>query len=680
MIDQPRTTGPSAPLLKDGLSAVAAQSANARLGLRQVGAPRLLATIVLVILGLIVALVSWRAPVLGAAERALYDFRVVVTAPAVDQDPRVVMVVFNDDTLRNTQRRSPLDRALLGHALTQLDALGPKAIGIDILVDEPQPDDAVLVAALRDMKTPTHLAFASNATNPNEMQVWQEAYEREFQAQLAGTNSTGASIRVEKEDDVVRRWPSHAKGEPPMLSLSMAPPAPAFEGYRGGLRWRNSKFVNRPLYLEFPIDLFGQAATAGMFRNFIKDRYVLVGGDISDIDRVANSATFLTGERPAGLKVHADLLAQVLDGVRQTPIPPAILVLMSVLAVAGGAITGAVKIRPILNEVILIGQVALIAFGPLALQSTGFDTWNVPQFGMIVGWIAAYTATAAAARSVGAEQRTYAQNALGKYLPRDVAAEILRDPSRMALHGERREIYAVFTDLQGFTQLTHGLEPEVVASLLNRYLDLVSQAVLEHGGTIDKFVGDAVVAFWGAPLSRPDDGERAARAAIAMWRIGEVFRNTPMADVPALGRTRVGLHRGFAIVGNFGGEGRISYTALGDVMNTASRLESANKQLETRILVSREAMPASVAGDCRAMGRIRLRGRATPVEVFEAAPDVPEDSRTRLNAAWLRFDSGDTAALEDIRALAADYPEDTALAKLVDRLEQVGPGGVFQLD
>src|SRR5271169_4534877 len=137
------------------------------------------------------------------------------------------------------------------------------------------------------MRTPTHLAFARNATNPNEIATWQEDFLRNFQARLLGSQTTPASIRVEKEDDVVRRWPSRAPGEPPLLAVSMAPPTPGFDTYRGSLRYRNAKFVNRPLYAEFPVDLFGQPFTASLFKRFIAGRYVLVGGDISDIDRVA---------------------------------------------------------------------------------------------------------------------------------------------------------------------------------------------------------------------------------------------------------------------------------------------------------------------------------------------------------------------------------------------------------
>jgi adenylate cyclase len=115
------------------------------------------------------------------------------------------------------------------------------------------------------------------------------------------------------------------------------------------------------------------------------------------------------------------------------------------------------------------------------------------------------------------------------------------------------EIFCLFSDLEGFTKLTHAVEPEVIARLLNDYLDRLSAVVLQYGGTLDKFVGDAVVAFWGAPIAYPDDGERAVRAAYAMYLAGEEFRKNVPEGVPRIGRTRVGLHYGEAIVGNFGG-------------------------------------------------------------------------------------------------------------------------------
>jgi adenylate cyclase len=148
--------------------------------------------------------------------------------------------------------------------------------------------------------------------------------------------------------------------------------------------------------------------------------------------------------------------------------------------------------------------------------------------------------------------------------------------------------------------------------------------------------------------------------------------------MPPIGCTRVGLHRGEAVVGNFGGEGRIQYTALGDGMNTASRLESANKLLHSTVLVSDEAKRETSLDIFRPLGRVVLNGRATPVVVWEPAPQIPPDERRRLTELWLAFDSGDLEALRELEALASQR-EDAALADFVYRLRQAGPGGQFVL-
>ncbi|MEQ1511038.1 MAG: adenylate/guanylate cyclase domain-containing protein, partial [Sphingopyxis sp.] len=250
--------------------------------------------------------------------------------------------------------------------------------------------------------------------------------------------------------------------------------------------------------------------------------------------------------------------------------------------------TALLDVRPWVSALLLLAQLALIALIPYWLQQYGFDTLGLPVAGTAGGWLLAFIAATSALRAVGAEERAFAQSALGKYLPRDIAQEILRDPDRLALHGEKKAIYCLFSDLEGFTTMSHIMSPENVAFVLNAYLDTLSEVVLAHGGTIDKFVGDAVVAFWGAPISRADDAQKAAQALIAMTAAGEAFAKRMAGEqdgtLPPIGRTRVGLHFGEAVVGNFGGEGRIQYTALGDSMNTAARLESANKLMKTRAL------------------------------------------------------------------------------------------------
>ena len=432
-----------------------------------------------------------------------------------------------------------------------------------------------------------------------------------------------------------------------------------------------------PVFTNLPIQFVAQMGDA--LRPMIEGRYVLIGGDINDLDDYATPMTRFTGQTMKGLEVHAQMLAQQLDGRMPAAIPGWILWAAAVLFVAVGALTSAFELRGWRLILALAVQIALVAWLPFQLQAMHVDTVDLPAVGWAVGWLFAFVGVGAAARAVGSEQRRFAQSALGKYLPPDVALEIMRDPDRISLHGEQTQIYALFTDLEGFTKLSHAITPEVLSRLLNRYLDLMSDIVLKHGGTLDKFVGDALVTFWGAPIARPGDADRALQAGMAMYQCGEEFRRSAGDEVPPIGVTRVGLHRGEAVVGNFGGEGRIQYTALGDAMNCAARLESANKALKTTMLVSDEAKRETSLDVFRPMGRIVLSGRATPVEVWEPVPDMDAALRGQLNDLWRAFDGGDAAALVQLEDIAAAHKEDAALQYFVYRIREVGPGGHFVL-
>lgn len=661
------------------------QHSAAGRGLRRVGFRRLLLTLILLAAALLFARYAWSVPLARDVERALYDTRLLLTAPRVEEDRRIVMVVYDDQTLAETGRRSPLDRSVLARALRNLDTMGAKRIGIDILIDQAQPEDPELVAAFRAMKTPVRLAFSSNADTAAFVQPWQEAFMRRFQAGLAPGDVHPASIRIEADaDGVMRSWPNRPPGLPPLLANALAPGHAGFEDYAGSLLYRLPAASDRNVFGKFPIQLFADPALAGALKDQIVGRYVLIGGVITDVDQFDTPLTRLssgtaTGFMP-GLEVHATMLAQLLDGRLPKPLDPAILWFAAGLVVLAAAGIAALDLGPWRTGAALLASAALLLLVPVALQRAGFDTQGLPMFGWIGGWLLALIAVGSAARAVQSEERRFAQGALGKYLPPDIARAIIADPDRLALSGEQRTIYALFTDLEGFTQLTFQMTPAQTALLLNRYLDVLSKVVLDHGGTLDKFVGDAVVAFWGAPIARPDDADRAVRAAIAMYEAGERFRAAAPPGIPPIGRTRVGVHKGEAVVGNFGGEGRIQYTALGDSMNAAARLEGANKALKTTLLLSREAALDSTLGCFRPMGRVTVRGRSQPLEVFEAVPAMPRADLDRMAADIAAFDQGDETALARLRAFAADRPGDAALESLVARLAKVGAGGSYVLD
>jgi adenylate cyclase len=203
-----------------------------------------------------------------------------------------------------------------------------------------------------------------------------------------------------------------------------------------------------------------------------------------------------------------------------------------------------------------------------------------------------------------------------------VVDQLLADPKRLALGGEMREITIMFTDLAGFTKLTEKTAPDVVSRVLTEHFTEMTDIILAHGGTVIQFIGDAIMAFWGAPLDDPDHRLHAVQAAVAMQRGMAKLRNDLAAKgLPEI-HMRVGVNTGNAVVGNMGSRRRFAYSALGDCVNLASRLEGTNKAYGTRILVSGET--AKGVGDAIALRRVdlvRVSGKTEAVEIFAPADD-----------------------------------------------------------
>ncbi len=219
----------------------------------------------------------------------------------------------------------------------------------------------------------------------------------------------------------------------------------------------------------------------------------------------------------------------------------------------------------------------------------------------------------ARSRQAAAER---ANAALARYFSPNLAQRIA-DSGGIDLGGQRREIASLFTDIEGFTTLVETLEPDVLGPLLNDYLIGMTEIVFAHDGTVAKIIGDALHVLFGAPGEQPDHARRAVACALELDDYAEQFRTRWRNRNIALGVTRIGLHAGPAIVGNFGGDRFFDYTAYGDTINIAARLEQANKQLGTRICVS--GALASRVDDFhgRPVGDLVLRGKVEALRAFE---------------------------------------------------------------
>ncbi len=254
------------------------------------------------------------------------------------------------------------------------------------------------------------------------------------------------------------------------------------------------------------------------------------------------------------------------------------------------------------------------------------------------------------------------RSAFNHYLAPAVIEQLLSDPSRLSLGGEKREMTFLFTDIAGFTALSERTDPAALIQLLNAYFDRACGVVLRHGGTIDKIVGDALHVMFNAPIDQADHAERAVRCAIELADLCEVFVAEQARRGVVLGRTRIGVNTGPAVVGNFGGSTRFDYTAYGDAINTAARLEGANQYLGTRICVSKATRDQCRDLLFRPVGHLVLKGKAEPIEAFE--PELPgRHSRDRLEEYLRAF-----RALEQGRANARDAFHDLSLKCPGDRL------------
>ena len=215
-----------------------------------------------------------------------------------------------------------------------------------------------------------------------------------------------------------------------------------------------------------------------------------------------------------------------------------------------------------------------------------------------------------------------AHASLSRYFSPNLAERLANEGDVFDLGGQRREIASLFTDITGFTSLAETLEPDLLTSLLNEYLGGMTDIIFAHDGTVAKVIGDALHVLFGAPADQPDHAARAVACAMQLDAFSEALRTTWLAKGAMLGATRLGVHAGPAIVGNFGGGRFFDYTAYGDTVNIAARLESANKQLGTRICVSATTAARMENFHGRPVGDLVLRGRAEPLRAFE--PLIPE--------------------------------------------------------
>jgi adenylate cyclase len=277
-------------------------------------------------------------------------------------------------------------------------------------------------------------------------------------------------------------------------------------------------------------------------------------------------------------------------------------------------------------------------------------------------------------------ERAYAS--LSRYFSPNLAQRLAGDTDAVDLEGQRREIATLFTDIASFTALVETLEPNVLGPLLNEYLAGMTDIVFANDGTVAKIVGDALHILFGAPGEQPDHAARAVACALALDEFAQSFSERWQKKGIAFGVTRIGVHAGPAIVGNFGGGRFFDYTAYGDTINVASRLEIANKQLGTRICVSAALAEGVENFRGRPIGDLVLRGRGEVIRAFEPLQEKQfNDPATRSYLdAYALLEAEDAGAVAAFAAHVGKQPEDRLAAFHLKRLLNGAKGSRIAMD
>jgi class 3 adenylate cyclase len=412
--------------------------------------------------------------------------------------------------------------------------------------------------------------------------------------------------------------------------------------------------------------------------SWFRGKIVLVGSDVTLVDRHRTPfSTILAGDagQLPGVVIQAHSLSQLLRH-KTSPLAGwwgdfAVALLFALLGAGLGLLD-----FPLMARVgAVIALIVLLWVGGVAI----YHGANL-MFGLIapvLSLIGAFSTTDALAGRDARRQRAFIHGAFARYVSPEVVEQMVRDPARMSLEGERRTMTYLFSDIENFTTMSEKIESRELARLLNGYLDGMTEIVMRHGGMVDKFIGDAVFAIFNAPLDLPDHAQQGVRCMLAMDLFTERFRAEQHALGIPLGVTRIGVHTGMAVIGNFGSQARFTYTAQGDAVNTAARLEGINKHFGTRLCVSDATRKACPDIAFRPVASVVLKGKTEALELWEPLHDgaVTPDFLQAYHDAYDELKQGRAGTDARLAALLAARPEDPCVRLHMERQRQ-GKSGV----
>jgi adenylate cyclase len=315
-----------------------------------------------------------------------------------------------------------------------------------------------------------------------------------------------------------------------------------------------------------------------------------------------------------GMEIQATILNNLIGGNFITELP-AWLKISILLLLSFGIPFCIAYTRPIYGGALTIGILALIILTGIGLFSYHRIWFSTGMFLVMI--TITYSGAAAYKYFAEEKQKKEIRSAFGQYVQPEFVERLIAEPELLKLGGQKKNLTVMFSDLAGFTTISESKPPEELVTFLNQYLGVMTDAIFEYSGTIDKYIGDAVMAFWGAPIEQENHPILACRSTLKM--LDRVNKMTPQNTET---HARFGVATGDMIVGNIGSYNRFNYTVLGDTVNLAARLEAANKQFGSRAMISEQTYKqVSEEFLCRQLDMLVVKGKTEPERVYELMAD-----------------------------------------------------------
>ena len=509
---------------------------------------------------------------------------------------QVVILKIDEESL-NSLGQWPWPRAIFAELINKLQT--SRVIGIDVNFKEPsrlgETDDLLLAKAVNKSKSP--VVLTSELTGLDPLTVARPL------PKFSGAEMGYANMLVDSDGVVRKFWPKMLNEE--SFSTALA----KHLGSRAA-----SEQVVRINYAG-PIDTTPSFSVLDVVegkvpKEFFENRAVIIGATAKDLQDFHHT--------PFGLMSGAELQVNTLETLLGPQLIDAEPIWLFLIILFLGAVTLAVsfkvkKLLPLLGWIVLI----LVLYNLAAFwsfdQGLVFDFFY-PNLMVIISGVLSVTAQFVST----AREKKFIQESFGKYLAPEVINELMTDPSRLKLGGQRKELSILFSDIRDFTSISEKMDPEELTHFLGEYFSRMTAVVLEHRGVVDKYIGDAVMAFWGAPVPEKNHAKQAVATALVMAaELKKLNEENKQKGWPEI-KIGIGINSGEVVVGNMGSEKRFDYTVIGDNVNLASRLEGLNKTYQTSILIS-ESTADEVKNlfTLRELGVTPVKGRQAAVKIFE---------------------------------------------------------------